>query len=190
MTAVGFEPTPLRNGALSHRLRPLGQTVLTISNGWQPHRMNVWCIYWAILVVWASILKCTIKISNVEDDIWRDKWNAFTFSLHISQLHFVISPHWGLNPGPSVCRTDALPLSYRGICFCAERKYVCAIFVVPWIGDSLGLKQAVANARPQLRTSILGIWCWFCMIVLWWRMCVLCCKRVQQFLICVWIKCA
>ena len=29
MTAVGFEPTPLRNGALSYRLRPLGQTVLT-----------------------------------------------------------------------------------------------------------------------------------------------------------------
>ena len=28
MTAVGFEPTPFRNGALSHRLRPLGQTVL------------------------------------------------------------------------------------------------------------------------------------------------------------------
>ncbi len=28
MTAVGFEPKPLRNGALSHHLRPLGQTVL------------------------------------------------------------------------------------------------------------------------------------------------------------------
>ena len=27
MTAVGFEPTPFRNGALSHRLRPLGQSV-------------------------------------------------------------------------------------------------------------------------------------------------------------------
>ena len=27
MTAVGFEPTPFRNGALS-RLRPLGQTVI------------------------------------------------------------------------------------------------------------------------------------------------------------------
>ena len=25
-----------------------------------------------------------------------------------------MSPHWGLNPGPSVYRTDALPLSYRG----------------------------------------------------------------------------
>ena len=32
MTAVGFEPTPLRNGALSHRLRPLGQTVLEASH--------------------------------------------------------------------------------------------------------------------------------------------------------------
>ena len=30
LTAVGFEPTPLRNGALSHRLRPLGQTVMAL----------------------------------------------------------------------------------------------------------------------------------------------------------------
>ena len=28
MIAVGFEPTPFRTGALSQRLRPLGQTVL------------------------------------------------------------------------------------------------------------------------------------------------------------------
>ena len=28
-----------------------------------------------------------------------------------------ISPHWGLNPGPSVYKTDALPLSYRGASF-------------------------------------------------------------------------
>ena len=28
MTAVGFEPTPLRTGAWSQRLRPLGQTVM------------------------------------------------------------------------------------------------------------------------------------------------------------------
>ena len=28
LTAVGFEPTPFRNGALSHHLRPLGQTVM------------------------------------------------------------------------------------------------------------------------------------------------------------------
>ena len=30
MTPVGFEPTPLRTGALSQRLRPLGQSVLII----------------------------------------------------------------------------------------------------------------------------------------------------------------
>ena len=30
MTAVGFEPTPLRTGALSQRLTPLGQTVLRV----------------------------------------------------------------------------------------------------------------------------------------------------------------
>ena len=28
VTAVGFEPTPFRDGALSHRLRPLGQNCL------------------------------------------------------------------------------------------------------------------------------------------------------------------
>ena len=32
VTAVGFEPTPFRNGAWSHRLRPLGQTVLRSSD--------------------------------------------------------------------------------------------------------------------------------------------------------------
>ena len=31
MTAVGFEPTPLRTGAWSQRLRPLGQTVAALS---------------------------------------------------------------------------------------------------------------------------------------------------------------
>ena len=29
------------------------------------------------------------------------------------------SLHWGLNPGPSVYKTDALPLSYRGHVTCA-----------------------------------------------------------------------
>ena len=32
-----------------------------------------------------------------------------------------ISLHWGLNPGPSVYRTDALPLSYRGSGRIAEK---------------------------------------------------------------------
>ena len=29
-------------------------------------------------------------------------------------VHFGPSLHWGLNPGPAVYKTDALPLSYRG----------------------------------------------------------------------------
>ena len=31
------------------------------------------------------------------------------------KVHVKNSPHWGFNPGPSVYKTDALPLSYRGI---------------------------------------------------------------------------
>ena len=33
MTPVGFEPTPCRNGAWSHRLRPLGQSVADVGCG-------------------------------------------------------------------------------------------------------------------------------------------------------------
>jgi hypothetical protein len=33
VTPVGFEPTPLRTGALSQRLRPLGQSVLVCEVG-------------------------------------------------------------------------------------------------------------------------------------------------------------
>ena len=38
------------------------------------------------------------------------------------------SPHWGLNPGPSVYKTDALPLSYRGECWActATGKAACS----------------------------------------------------------------
>ena len=34
VTPVGFEPTPFRNGALSHRLRPLGQSVVMIAGSY------------------------------------------------------------------------------------------------------------------------------------------------------------
>ena len=41
MTSVGFEPTPFRNGALSHRLRPLGQNVLLLHDLRPPRRLEV-----------------------------------------------------------------------------------------------------------------------------------------------------
>ena len=57
-----------------------------------------------------------------------------------------ISPHWGLNPGPSVYKTDALPLSYRGSGFGAYAWYLHGGFVVHekvteagFIGDDIAL---------------------------------------------------
>ena len=35
------------------------------------------------------------------------------------------SLHWGLNPGPSVYKTDALPLSYGGTETCIDRNAIC-----------------------------------------------------------------
>ena len=39
---------------------------------------------------------------------------------YYSFVHCPKSLHWGLNPGPSVYRTDALPLSYRGLRPCEK----------------------------------------------------------------------
>ena len=41
MTSVGFEPTPFQNGALSHRLRLLGQNVLLLDDLRPPRRLEV-----------------------------------------------------------------------------------------------------------------------------------------------------
>ena len=48
MTPVGFEPTPFRNGALSHRFRPLGQSVVVHMQGVAQSR--TWLILWHIEV--------------------------------------------------------------------------------------------------------------------------------------------
>ena len=53
MTAVGFEPTPLRTGALSQRLRPLGQTVLPVVHVCVRVRVRVLvCVCSVFLFVW------------------------------------------------------------------------------------------------------------------------------------------
>ena len=57
MTPVGFEPTPLRNGALSHRLRPLGQSVLSYTTHAgvpKPDKNNS--------MVWAHVKRATLTI--------------------------------------------------------------------------------------------------------------------------------
>ena len=45
---------------------------------------------------------------------------------HFLRLRSRKSPHWGLSPGPSVYKTDALPLSYRGHgIFCVLNPTIC-----------------------------------------------------------------
>ena len=82
MTAVGFEPTPLRTGALSQRLRPLGQTVLAQA-------------------AWGSN-------SRAPKDAPRGSRAPIRWT------------HWGLNPGPSACKADVIPLHHvPGLRACA-----------------------------------------------------------------------
>ena len=58
----------------------------------------------------------------------------------------MISPHWGLNPGPSVYRTDALPLSYRGMCLKGGRKTSRAISVNVEFWHSGGFNASLFNS--------------------------------------------
>ena len=61
MTAVGFEPTPLRTGALSQRLRPLGQTVLVsekLACKYQTHVLGVVQHAWIRLDQTITCVEC------------------------------------------------------------------------------------------------------------------------------------
>ncbi len=67
----------------------------------------------------AMILACLLAHSGVAvgsvqpTATWQCRWGRMVGVKHVSL-------HWGLNPGPSACKPDALPLRYRGIC----RKYL------------------------------------------------------------------
>ena len=72
MTAVGFEPTPLRTGALSQRLRPLGQTVLNIHFSKDGHAGNL------------------IHQKMVWNDLaWKNKRKPFATSNVMLEIHLV-----------------------------------------------------------------------------------------------------
>ena len=70
--------------------------------GWQRFSMKIWRS-----LVRPQVLACRGS--------WLGREGNQGFTYHsLPKRHY--SPHWGLNPGPSVYRTDALPLSYRGCC--------------------------------------------------------------------------
>ena len=80
------------------------------------------------------------------------------------------SPHWGLNPGPSVYKTDALPLSYRGFRFddklvrptiyfgTAEMPIARRTHSPPRSPESQGMQEALNTATAQsFRSSYSGV---------------------------------
>ena len=105
----------------------------------------------------AMILACLLAHSGVAvgsvqpTATWQCRWGRMVGVKHVSL-------HWGLNPGPSVCKPDALPLSYRGIC----RKYIRPqqfpnTLPTPKIPRSLPRGPAIGSTRrrrPFLRQHL------------------------------------
>ena len=73
------------------------------------------------MVAPAMILACLLGHSGVAvgsvqpTATWQCRWGRMVGVKHVSL-------HWGVNPGPSISKPDALPLRYRGI----FRKYLRA----------------------------------------------------------------
>ena len=69
------------------------------------------------LLIWSQT-RYRCAISPVQNRARRDTSDTNNKKrLNTAPLMQTNSPHWGLNPGPSVYKTDALPLSYRGVAF-------------------------------------------------------------------------
>ena len=105
MTAVGFEPTPLRNGALSHRLRPLGQTVLMaretrcpmdggkVNTDGENKRKDDW----------RFLPKDTACNLHATSRARSKTYTAFGCHEEFEQGGRHNWTHWGLSPGPPAC---------------------------------------------------------------------------------------
>ena len=74
---------------------------------------------------WEVQWECVGRVCEKHRKCW---WKLFGsgcgalgFASHTCarRIFSTISPHWGLNPGHSVYKTDALPLSYRDHVLCA-----------------------------------------------------------------------
>ena len=71
MTFVAFEPTPFRNGALSHRLRLLGQSVLKIRSIHTLHLRIVVASVWATM--WITSLCQTFGWSDCVSGLVKER---------------------------------------------------------------------------------------------------------------------
>ena len=91
MTAVGFEPTPLRTGAWNQRLRPLGQTVLQF--------------------IVDGFMLGGVKKLNADACVFNKEGSPYLPSLSVS-AHLLASLHLSL-PHPSLCPSSVFFLFRR-----------------------------------------------------------------------------
>ena len=108
MTAVGFEPTPLRNGALSHRLRPLGHTALSPS-GQLGAQVRIRLLFyagrnkrWVIPPVFSQF-----QATAWEPACGRQDKGADTIEPHIFSL--TLSPNWAIPALPNLAARHIAP---------------------------------------------------------------------------------
>ena len=115
----GSSPRPLRIGTLSQRLRPLGQTDLA------PLGPNALVVFHAPARGDAVDVKAVATNEGQRSALRLGRGASLGAPFYIIApwawptalpLRGRMSPHWGLSPGPSVYKADALPRSYRGSC--------------------------------------------------------------------------
>jgi hypothetical protein len=113
MTPVGFEPTPFRNGALSHRLRPLGHSVLEIRFTYTTHFRIVVASAWA--TIWTRSLCQTFGWSDCVSGLLQERAagmraRSSRATLAEGGIWITKCTHRDLNQGPSACEADVIPL--------------------------------------------------------------------------------
>jgi hypothetical protein len=119
MTPVRLEPTPFRNGALSHHLRPCGQSVFKIRFTHTLHLRVVVASAWA--TIWTRSL-CQIpgRSDCVSGLVQESAARMRACSSRATLVELGIrSTKWtrcDLNPEPSACAADVKPPHHGPIC--------------------------------------------------------------------------
>ena len=120
MIAVGFDPTPLRTGAWSQRLRPLGQTVLAqVTGGLQNYmswpaistisshlgdmaHVQSWCVYFKKKVNWYTCSVHQIKGSCCWRPLSRPSCQETCWQQEIARLQMQQQKIIGLGVPPHI----------------------------------------------------------------------------------------
>ena len=126
MTPVGFKPTPFRNGALSHRLRPLGQSVIDAM-----FSVAFLISSWRAGVLCAKFSPSHLPTANTFCfQVWHNQ--AFLCGVHKERRSSKMSTP-GVEPGLSRPQRDVLTTRRCGPCckWCARATLDRKLFADP-----------------------------------------------------------